>query len=150
MTSPRWLSDDETAAWRAYLDGTRLLMAALDRQLTRDAGLSLTDFELLVHLSEAPGRRLRMRDLADAVTTTRSNVTRASQRLVTAGWVERTPCEDDRRGAWAQLTSAGLDKLAEAAPGHVAEVRADLIDMLTPAELATIESIGARVRSQLS
>ncbi len=67
-------------------------MAALDRQLTRDSKISLTDFELLVALSEAPGRRMRMSVLADVVVTTRSGATRAISRLVDAGWVRRVEC----------------------------------------------------------
>ncbi|EGD56258.1 MarR family winged helix-turn-helix transcriptional regulator [Gordonia neofelifaecis] len=149
MGSPRWLSSDEQKAWRAYLDGTRLLLTALDQQLVRDAGLSFTDFELLVALSEAPGLRLRMSSLADAVTTTRSSVTRATTRLVEAGWVERIPCMDDRRGAWAHLTPAGVVKLEQTAPAHVDEVRNDLIDLLDPAELAAIESAFKKVRERL-
>lgn len=150
MTSPRWLSDDERAAWRAYLDATRLLLAALDQQLVRDAGLSFTDFELLVALSEAPGHRLRMSTLADAVTTTRSAVTRATTRLIEAGWVERTPCADDRRGAWAGLTPAGVEKLAQAAPGHVDAVREGLVDLLDPAELSAMATGFAKVRDRFT
>lgn len=120
MEPTRWLSAEEQNTWRAYLDATRLLLQALDRQLTRDAGISFTDFELLVVLSEAPGRRLRMRELADAVTTTRSGVTRAISRLVDAGWVRRVECEDDKRGTLAELTDAGAETLAAASPGHVA------------------------------
>ncbi|ALG86790.1 MarR family winged helix-turn-helix transcriptional regulator [Gordonia phthalatica] len=150
MSTPRWLSDDEYAAWRAYLDATRLLLTALDQQLVRDAGLSFTDFELLVALSEAPDRRLRMSSLADAVMTTRSAVTRAMVRLVDAGWVKRTPCADDKRGAWANLTEAGAAKLAEAAPGHVEAVRGDLVDLLDPAELAALASGFTKVRQRLA
>jgi len=93
--------------WRGYLDYTRLLLQALDRQLARDAGLSFTDFEILVVLSEAPARRMRMRELADAMTTTRGGVTRAVSRLVGAGWVRRVECEDDKRGTLAELTDKG-------------------------------------------
>lgn len=150
MTTPRWLSDDEHTAWRAYLDATRLLLTALDQQLVRDAGLSFTDFEVLVALSEAPDQRLRMSSLADAVMTTRSAVTRAMARLVNAGWVERTPCADDRRGAWANLTESGAAKLAAAAPGHVEAVRADLVDLLDPAELAALASGFAKARRRLT
>lgn len=89
MNATRWLEPHEQHAWRAYLEATRLLVRTLDNQLIRDAGISFSDFELLVVLSEAPERRLRMSELADAVTTTRSGVTRATSRLVDAGWVVR-------------------------------------------------------------
>ncbi len=93
-----WLDAEEQAAWRAYLDGTRMLLNELERRLEADAGISMTDYELLVRLSEAPDQRLRMRDLADATLSTRSGVTRAVTRAEKAGWVRRVECEDDRRG----------------------------------------------------
>jgi DNA-binding MarR family transcriptional regulator len=144
-----WLNGPEQAAWRAHLDGTRLLHQALDRQLQEESELSLTDYELLVRLSEAPGGTLRMRDLADATLSTRSGVTRAVTRAERAGWVAREECEDDRRGMNAVLTPAGREKLAASAPGHVAAVRAHLIDRLTPAELDQLRSIMAKVRDEL-
>ena len=88
-------------------------MAALDRQLVRDSGLSLTDYELLVALSEAPGGRMRMSALADAVVTTRSGATRAIARLVDAGLVRRVECPEDKRGTLAELTDEGAAMAAE-------------------------------------
>jgi DNA-binding MarR family transcriptional regulator len=131
VTEVRWLDAAEQQAWRAYLDATRLLVQVLDRQLETDAGISFTDYELLVKLSEAPGRRLRMRDLADAALSTRSGMTRAVTRLERVGWVRRVECEEDRRGMYAALTPDGLAKLAATAPGHVAAVRAHVFDKLT-------------------
>jgi DNA-binding MarR family transcriptional regulator len=149
-TPVRWLDDDEQTAWRAYLDGTRMLFQALDRQLTSESDLSLTDYELLVRLSEAPDGRLRMRDLADATLSTRSGVTRAVTRAEKAGWVQRVECEDDRRGMNAELTAAGRRKLAESAPGHVGAVREHLLDLLTPEQLGQLTEIGGRLRAHLS
>jgi len=145
-----WLNRQEQGAWRAYLDGTRLLFQALDRQLETEADLSLTDYELLVRLSEAPGGRLRMRDLADATLSTRSGVTRAVTRAVRAGWVRRVECEDDRRGMNAELTESGQEKLAASAPGHVRAVRENLLDLLTPDQLTELADIGDRMRRHLS
>ncbi|MEV4416774.1 MarR family transcriptional regulator [Catellatospora sp. NPDC049609] len=145
----RWLDDGEQETWRAYLDGTRLLIQALDRQLETDSGVSFTDYELLVHLSEAPGRRMRMRDLADASFTSRSGVTRAVTRLEDAGWVRRVECDDDRRGMHAELTEAGAAKLAEAAPGHVTAVREHMFDHLSKEEQAAIRDGYARMRAHL-
>lgn len=136
MTETRWLDPAEQLAWRSYLDATRLLLRALDQQLSADAGISFTDYELLVVLSESPHRRLRMSELADAATTTRSGVTRAIDRLVKAGWVERVEVDDDKRGKSAELTPAGIDKLALASPGHVAEVRRRMFDVLSPEDVA--------------
>ncbi|ATQ29895.1 MULTISPECIES: MarR family winged helix-turn-helix transcriptional regulator [Rhodococcus] len=149
MTETRWLSDDEQRTWRAYLDSTRLLMNALDRQLTRDSGMSLTDYELLVALSEAPGRRLRMRALADAVVTTRSGVTRAISRLVDAGWVRRVECDEDKRGMLAELTDAGAAKLAQASPGHVEAVRSYVFDLLGPRDVTRFGDTYTAMRTHL-
>src|SRR5262245_41698580 len=104
-----------------------MLLQALDRQLETDSRISLTDYELLVRLSEAPQARLRMRDLADAMLTTRSGVTRAVARAEKVGWVRRVICENDRRGMNAELTEAGWAKLRASAPGHVEAVRQNLI-----------------------
>lgn len=145
----RWLTEPEQRAWRSYLDSTRLLMQTLDRQLVRDSGISFTDFELLVVLSEAPGRSMRMRDLADAVTTTRSGVTRAITRLVDAGWVVRTECEDDRRGMLAELTDAGMEKLAASSPGHVDAVRAAMFDVLDEDDVDTFGRAYSAMRTHL-
>jgi DNA-binding MarR family transcriptional regulator len=146
----RWLDPQEQAAWRAYLDGTRLLFQALDRQLAGEADLSLTDYELLVRLSEAPDGTLRMRDLADAALATRSGVTRAVTRAERAGWVRRVECEDDRRGMNAELTEAGRAKLAAAAPGHVGAVREHLLDLLDPEQLDQLTEIGTRLHRHLA
>jgi DNA-binding MarR family transcriptional regulator len=146
----RWLNAPEQAAWRAYLDGTRMLLAELDRQLVSAADLSLTDYELLVRLSEAPEGRLRMRELADAALATRSGVTRAVTRAERAGWVRRVECEDDRRGMNAELTEEGRAKLAAAAPGHVTAVRENLLNLLAPEQLSQLTAIGGRLRQHLA
>jgi DNA-binding MarR family transcriptional regulator len=145
----RWLTPTEQAAWRAYLEGTRLLVKALGRQLEEDAGISFLDYEVLVTLSEAPGRRMRMRDLADATLSTRSGTTRAVTRLEQSGWVRRVDCEDDRRGMHAELTEAGWAKLVATAPGHVEAVRTHMFDLLTARQVDQMRAIGARLRDHL-
>lgn len=150
MDSPRWLGADEQQAWRAYLDATRLLLRDLDNQLTRDSGISFTDFELLVVLSEAPDRRRRMSELADAVTTTRSGVTRAISRLVDNGWVTRVKCDDDKRGMSAELTEAGMNILAAASPGHVEAVREKMFDLVDPNDLAALTRTFTAMRNHAS
>ncbi|MCC5578777.1 MULTISPECIES: MarR family winged helix-turn-helix transcriptional regulator [Microtetraspora] len=149
MDEVRWLDSEEQRAWRAYLDSTRLLIQALDRQLEADSGVSMLDYEVLVVLSEAPDRRMRMRDLADAVLSTRSGATRAVTRLERLGWVRRTDCADDRRGTEAELTEEGLAKLAATAPGHVAAVRAHMFDLLTPREVEHLRTVGTKIRDHL-
>ncbi|GAA3631414.1 MarR family transcriptional regulator [Kineosporia mesophila] len=144
-----WLNETEQSAWRAYLDSTRMLFAALDRQLAAESDLTLTDYDILVRLDEAPGGRLRMRELADLTLSTRSGVTRAVTRAEQAGWVRRVECEEDRRGMNAELTEAGRVKLAASAPGHVRAVREMLIDQLTPEQLSQLTEIGRRMQGKL-
>lgn len=146
MKQGQWLDPDEQAAWRAYLDGTRLLLKELDRRLTAESGLSLTDYELLVRLAEAQDGTLRMRELADLTLATRSGVTRAVTRAERAGWVRRVECGDDGRGTNAELTDAGRAVLSAAASGHVAAVRSGLIDALTPEQVDQLRRIGAAIQ----
>jgi DNA-binding MarR family transcriptional regulator len=149
MAETRWLDAEEQQAWRAYLDTTRLLLPALDRQLQADAGISFTDYGVLVQLSEAPGRRMRMRDLAEAILSTPSAATRAVTRCEQAGWVRRVECEDDRRGMHAQLTRAGAAKLSSAAPGHVEAVRTHVFDQLTRTQVRQLRAIHTRIAERL-
>lgn len=120
------------------MDGSQRLMADLNRQLQRDSDLSFADYRILVKLSEAPGRSLRMSDLADGVLSSRSRLTHQIRRLETQGMVRRTACEDDGRGVLAQLTDEGMRRLRAAAPGHVAAVRRYFVDMLTPQQLVAV------------
>ncbi|MCV7247418.1 MarR family transcriptional regulator [Mycobacterium koreense] len=136
--------------WRSYLESTRLLLRALDRQLSADAGISLSDFEVLALLSEAPQRRLRMSELADSVATTRSGITRAVARLVGLGWVQRAECTEDKRGSYAELTDAGLQKVRAAAPGHVAAVRANLFDLLSARDVELFGHAYGQIRDHLA
>jgi len=137
----RWLTSQEQRAWRAYLAATRLLNARLDRELVRDAQLPHAYYELLVRLSEAPGRRLRMSQLADAADSSRSRLSHAVARLEEAGWVVREVCPTDRRGAVAQLTDAGFAALAAAAPGHADAVRTYVFDLLSPEQVEQLRQI---------
>ncbi len=149
METVRWLDGHQQTTWRAYLDSTRLLFRALDRQLERDAGISLVDFEVLVALVEAPGRRLRMHELAVVVASTRSGVTRVVTRLAANGCVRRVRCEQDKRGRYAELTGAGAEKLCQAAPGHVATVRATMFDLLDEQQTAQLWHIASTLRAHL-
>jgi DNA-binding MarR family transcriptional regulator len=127
----RWLDDDEQRTWRAFLTAERLLFDRLERQLQRDAGLPHAYYEILVRLSEAPDRTLRMSQLAESSLSSRSRLSHAVARLEAAGWVRRRACDEDRRGAFAELTPEGLAKLDSAARGHVEAVRRNLFDALT-------------------
>lgn len=138
MTETRWLSDDEQRSWRAYLAVQLLLKDQLGRDLQRQHGLTHADYEILVHLSEAPDRRLRMTELARATLSSKSRLSHQISRMEAAGLVERSPCTEDRRGYWATLTDAGWKTLVEAAPDHVASVRAHLVDVLTPEQFSQL------------
>ena len=145
MPDTRWLSADEQRAWRAYLEATTLLFDALDRQLQAESGMPHGYYEILVRLSEAEGRSMRMSELADRTRSSRSRLSHAVSRLEERGWVARCDVATDRRGQVAQLTDEGFAVLEAAAPGHVHAVRAAMIDRLTPAQIAQLEAIGTAI-----
>jgi DNA-binding MarR family transcriptional regulator len=137
----RWLDEQEHHAWRSYLVATRLLAAQLDRELLRDSNIPHTYYEILVRLSEAPERSLRMSDLADAAESSRSRLSHAVARLEENGWVRRESCPTDRRGAFAILTDAGFAALEAAAAPHVESVRTHLFDRLTREQVVQLGEI---------
>jgi DNA-binding MarR family transcriptional regulator len=128
----RWLTVEEQCTWRAFLEANQRLYEELDRELLRDVGLPLAYYTILAMLSEAPGRVLRMSDLAERTWSSRSRLSHAVDRLEERGWVERSSCPSDRRGSFATLTDAGFAVLEAAAPSHVASVRRLVFDVLTP------------------
>jgi len=139
MDEPRWLSAQEMRAWRGYLGLVRLLDDRLNRDLQEESGLTLADYEILVRLSEAPQRRLRMTELAQGAMISKSRLSHQMTRLEDRGLARREVCPTDRRGAFAVLSDAGFDVLAAAAPGHVASVRHHLFDRLTSEQ---VEALG--------
>ncbi|MCX4725994.1 MarR family winged helix-turn-helix transcriptional regulator [Streptomyces sp. NPDC090052] len=138
---PRWLSDEEQRIWRAYLHATTLLEDHLDRQLQRDAGMPHIYYGLLVKLSQAPRRRMRMTELAMDAKITRSRLSHAIARLERNGWVRREDCPSDKRGQNAVLTPAGTKVLERTAPGHVDAVRQALFDRLSPEQIGQLGEI---------
>ena len=138
MAEPRWLSAEEMRAWQAFLAAGALLDRRLDQQLRQEAGLSHAQYEILVRLAAAPGGALRMTDLAGVLYTTKSGLTYQITQLEKAGLVRRSASPADVRGVVAALTDAGRQRLAQAAPGHVAAVRGLLIDVLTPEQLSAV------------
>lgn len=145
----RWLTDDQQLAWRAWIAASLLLPDRLSRDLQDEAGISLADYEILVHLSESPQRRLRMSELADLTLSSRSRLSHQIDRLSDAGLVDRQPCSEDRRGSFAVLTQDGYDFLVTTAPAHVASVRAHLVDVLTPEEFDVLGRICTKVADRL-
>ncbi|GAA0601637.1 MarR family winged helix-turn-helix transcriptional regulator [Streptomyces crystallinus] len=138
---PRWLSDEEQRTWRAYLHATTLLEDHLDRQLQRDAGMPHIYYGLLIQLSEAPRRRLRMTELAIGAKITRSRLSHAIARLEKNGWVRREECPSDKRGQFAALTDEGFAVVERTAPGHVGAVRQALFDRLSPEQTEQLGQI---------
>jgi DNA-binding MarR family transcriptional regulator len=134
---PSWLSEEEQQAWRATVHLSQLLMRQLDRDLNAH-GLTGHDYEILVELSEAPDSRLRMTELADATSQSRSRLSHQISRMEARGLVRRDNCEGDKRGTFAVLTDAGLDAIRRVAPDHVENVRKHFIDRLTPRQLEEV------------
>jgi len=150
MSEPRWLSDSEQWAWRAYTSATKLVNERLDRQLQRDSGMPTTYYEILVALSESPDRQLRMSELAEFTKSSRSRLSHAIARLEENGWVLRQSCATDKRGAFAVLTDEGLAAVAAAAPGHVSEVRSVLFDGLSEEQVRQLGLISEAITAQAS
>jgi DNA-binding MarR family transcriptional regulator len=134
---PTWLDDDEQRAWRAYLRGSRLLEASLDRDLQQH-GVQLSEYEIISMLSEQPDRRLRMSALADMVVQSRSRLTHTASRLEKRGWVQREACVGDRRGVELVLTDDGVEAITAMARVHVASVREHLLSHLSAAQFAAL------------
>lgn len=144
----RWLDDEEQAAWRAYLRGSRLLAVALDDALEAH-GIRLTEYEILSMLSEAPGGRLRMSALAHMVVQSRSRLTHTAKRLERLGWVQRRAVREDRRGVELVLTRQGREVLEATARVHVGSVRCVLLDQLPAEEFAALGTAMRRVVDSL-
>jgi DNA-binding MarR family transcriptional regulator len=149
-TGTRWLDEGEQGVWRAFMLSHLLLFEQFERDLQAGAGLPMAYYEIMVRLSEAPDRRLRMSDLAEKSQSSRSRLSHAVARLEEAGWVRRETCPTDRRGAVAVLTDEGFAVLEAAAPAHVESVRTHLFDPLTPAQLAALREISDTILAHLA
>jgi DNA-binding MarR family transcriptional regulator len=145
MTDPISRHDSRLATWAAFLRAHAHVVGELERELQAEQRMALTDYDVLVQLAAADDRRLRMSDLADRLLLSRSGVTRLVDRLVAEGMVERVSCDTDRRGLWAALTDAGLERLRSAAPTHLRGVGAHFLDRLSPDDLASLRGILARL-----
>ncbi len=132
-----WLTDDQQNVWRAFLAASVVIDDALDAAL-RPFDLDLGEYEILVKLSEAEDRRLRMSDLADRVRQSRSRLTHTVSRMERKGLINREACPDDRRGVIAVLTRRGFALLEEAAPTHVRSVRDAFVDRVEARDFAAL------------
>ena len=149
MAEPRWLTDDEARAWRGFERMRVELSARLDRSLLHDSGLSGPDYEVLVHLSETPGGRLRAFELGAQMQWEKSRLSHHLSRMERRGLVRREHCPTDARGLFVALTDHGRAAIEEAAPQHVEQVRQHFIDVLTPEQLEAMAGIAGAVLDAL-
>jgi DNA-binding MarR family transcriptional regulator len=147
--TPRWLDDREQSAWRGYLDMNAKLNARLNKEMQDESGISISDFSVLVALSEHVDGRLRVLELARALGWEKSRLSHQLTRMQNRGLVERSNCNEDRRGAFVVLTAPGRAKVEAAAPRHVESVRRYLFDELTPAQVDALGAIARAVVDRL-
>jgi DNA-binding MarR family transcriptional regulator len=144
----KWLTKQQQEYWRSFLSVMQLLPDVFSHDL-KEHGLSLSDYEILVRLSEADSRSIRMSDLARLTLATRSRLTHQVDRLEEQGLVSRYTCTQDKRGLWAQLTDKGYALLVALAPIHVQSVRRNLVDVLSERELELLGAISEKILGAL-
>jgi DNA-binding MarR family transcriptional regulator len=147
--TPRWLDEQQRTAWVRLIALVELLPGVLDSQLRRDAGLSHFEYFVLAMLSEAPDRTLRMAALAARTNATLPRLSHVVTRLETRSLLERFPCPEDGRATNVRLTETGWAKVVDTAPGHVATVRANVIDALSPAQTAQLAEIASAILDRI-
>ena len=131
--------DPRLEPWRAFLTAHARVTRRLDEELRVEHDLSLAEYDALLTIANSPGRRIRMRQLADRVILSKSGVTRLIDRLVIDGLVERDACQTDARGAEAVLTHAGLDRLRRASQTHLRGISQHFLGAVADVDLETIE-----------
>lgn len=145
----RWLTVEELDSWLAVVRLMTWLPWSIDRQLQRDSDLAMVEYQVLAMLSQSPERTLRMSSLAEVTNASLSRLSRVVKRLEDRNLVEREPDPTDGRFTYAILTEEGSHVLAKAAPGHVAHVRALVIDVLSPEQLRRLGRDAARIMSRI-
>jgi DNA-binding MarR family transcriptional regulator len=136
--SPQPLSPHEEALLRQLGRVMIVLPRVIDADMMREQHLPLSEYTTLMHLSEAPNRRMRMSELAATANLSLSGMTRIVTRLENQGLIERTRCDQDARGWNAVLTDAGFARLEEAWPAHLASARRHVFDHLEGADLTQL------------
>lgn len=139
------MSSAESTAWRSFLSAHDRVLARLDGDLSAHCDMTLAEYEVLLHLSEAPDHRLRMNELAERARLSPSGLTRRFDALVRRGWVTRERCDDDRRGVVAQLTDDGLARQQKAAPVHLRGARTYFLDQLDHDQITSLGAMMTRV-----
>ncbi len=148
-SEPRWLGEEELEAWMALVGMVTRLPVELDRQLRRDAGLTHFEYVVMAGLSEAPERTLRMSVLAQFAEGQLPRLSQVAARLERRGWLTRRPDPADGRYTLATLTDAGMAKVVDTAPGHVARARELVFDHLSKAQVRQLRDIGRRISAAL-
>ena len=141
------LTAQELGAWRGMLEAHARVTQQLDAQMQREHGLSVSAYEVLMFLADAPARRLRMSEIARRVLLSRSGCTRLVDRLAELGYVTRAAANGDGRGLYAQLTEAGLRKLTAARVTHHEGLRRFFLDQLTTTDQVVLGDIWRRFRA---
>ena len=149
MGEPRWLDEREDRVWRSYLSMSIALSGRLNSELQRATGLSSADYEVLVHLSEAPCRQLRVLELGRAIGWEKSRLSHHLTRMERRRLVARRECTEDGRGAFAVLTPEGAAAIEAAAPVHLEQVRRYVVDALSPEQLDALGEITTAVLAAL-
>ena len=149
MGGGRWLEDREQRAWRSLLAMHADLSQYIERQLRVRSGLSKADYEVLVLLSEAPPNRLRAFEIGEALRWEKSRLSQHLTRMESRGLVSRQRCPTDQRGNFVVLTPHGREGIEAAAAPHVADVRAVLLDHVTPAQLDLVCELADLVRGRV-
>ena len=147
---PRWLDDQQQAAWRAFASMTVKLRWALECQLQREAGLSFIEYYALARLSENEDNTMRMSELAEITDASLSRLSHLIKRLELRGLVRREPDPADGRYTNAVLTDAGLRLLVASAPAHVAEVRELVIDAVSQEQLRQLRRASERILERIA
>ena len=148
MANAKWLTDAEMRAWRGFIRRSADLIDIITKDL-EPFGLDGGDYQLLAMLSESPGRKMKMCDLAETLGLSRSGLTRRMEGVLKAKYVARVRDKNDRRAAFAQITEKGLTLIKKVAPHHVASVRRHMIDLLSPAEIAAFGSGFAKIGQRI-
>ncbi|MCZ7531534.1 MAG: MarR family transcriptional regulator [Acidimicrobiia bacterium] len=149
MADTEWLDERQAKAWRSLQFMQMRLDAELNRQLAVDSGLSLSDYVVLVKLTDQPDGRLRIFELAHEIGWERSRLSHHVNRMANRGLVTKEACDSDRRGAFVVLTDDGRRAIEEAAPRHVAIVRRLVIDQIDADELDAIGAAAEKVLAAL-
>ncbi len=141
----RWLDEQQQGAWRKLVAVVETLPGVLDTQLRRDSDLSHFDYMTLAMLSEAPDHLLRMTQLAERTNSTLPRLSHVASRLQERGYLERSPCQDDRRAINAHLTEAGWAKVQATAPGHIDTVFSTVFASLDAQDVAALDHVMQKV-----